>query len=495
MEGFKPTIKMKTGGSVSKAVAKCYGGKITKKTGGKIDDADIKQDKAIVKKAFGMHDSQQHEGEKTNLSKLKKGGRSKKETGTVRKFKSGGSVTNVYEAKKSSGDKDNIRKTKDIKPSKAAAPSKAATKPAFKGSDVAKEKSKPAGTPKAKKVSEGPKKADAASGAKEMPNKYKKGGDVKKFADGGSDGYLTPAQERTLKMVKTGNYRSKPNEMNYAQPAPSSNGPTMPSLGPANNFPSSEAYRQAGSPAPQAQKKGGKVKKADGGIMSSLKDNIIGTPEQNRIAQANMDKQAAGGSKLAKFLGGNPAPTNDLVDRSNNFIMGPNGQLIRNPKAAPVPTDDLVDRSNNFIMGPNGQLIRNPKAKPIPAQLLNATSGYADGGSIDDDVRARAMKWIASGSPEQAAAPSAAVKKAPAKLFMPDYSNEDLDRMDAEAADYERKRESTGLSRRYPEKRTPAKMIRDEAEIAQRPTLETKGSKLLKDSGIKLNFKRGGKTC
>jgi hypothetical protein len=155
----------------------------------------------------------------------------------------------------------------------------------------------------------------------------------------------------------------------------------MPSLGPANNFPSSEAYRQAGSPAPQAQKKGGKVKK------------------------------------------------------------------------------------------------------------------FADGGSIDDDVRARAMKWIASGSPEQAAAPSAAVKKAPTKLPMPDYSNEDLDRMDAEAADYERKRESTGLARRYPEKRTPSKMIRDEAEIAQRPTLETKGSKLLKDSGIKINFKRGGKTC
>ena len=405
---------MKTGGSVSKAVAKCYGGKMTKKTGGKVDEADIKQDKAIVKKAFGMHDSQQHEGEKTDLSKLKKGGRSKKETGTVRKFKSGGSVTNVYEAKKSSGDKDNIRKTKDIKPSKAAAPSKAATKPVFKGSDVAKEKSKPAGhkDPYIKSKESG-KKAAAPSGAK-GPDKFKKGGIAKK---------------------------------------------------------------------------------ADGGIMSSLKDNIIGTPEQNRIAQANMDKQAAGGSKIAKFLGGNPAPTNDLVDRSNTFIMGPNGQLIRNPKAAPVPMDDLVDRSNNFIMGPNGQLIRNPKAKPIPAQLLNATSGYADGGSIDDDVRARAMKWIASGSPEQAAAPSAAVKKAPAKLFMPDYSNEDLDRMDAEAADYERKRESTGLSRRYPEKRTPAKMIRDEAEIAQRPNLETKGSKLLKDSGIKLNFKRGGKTC
>ena len=31
---------------------------------------------------------------------------------------------------------------------------------------------------------------------------------------------------------------------------------------------------------------------------------------------------------------------------------------------------------------------------------------YAEGGSIDDDVRARAMKWIESGSPEKAEAPA-----------------------------------------------------------------------------------------
>ena len=126
MEGFKKIVKMKTGGGVSKAVAKCYGGKMKK--GGEVDAADIKQDKAIVKKAFAMHDKQEHGGEKTDLSKLKRGGRSKKECGTVRKYKTGGSVTNVYEAKKSSGDLDNIRKTKLIKPGKADAPSKAAVK-------------------------------------------------------------------------------------------------------------------------------------------------------------------------------------------------------------------------------------------------------------------------------------------------------------------------------------------------------------------------------
>jgi len=37
---------------------------------------DMKQDKAIVKKAFKMHDKQEHKGGKgTNLTKLSKGGK------------------------------------------------------------------------------------------------------------------------------------------------------------------------------------------------------------------------------------------------------------------------------------------------------------------------------------------------------------------------------------------------------------------------------------
>ena len=36
--------------------------------------SDIKQDKAMVKKAVKMHDDQLHGGKKTNLSKLKAGG-------------------------------------------------------------------------------------------------------------------------------------------------------------------------------------------------------------------------------------------------------------------------------------------------------------------------------------------------------------------------------------------------------------------------------------
>jgi fatty acid-binding protein DegV len=57
------------------------------------ESADMGQDKKIVKKAFKMHDAQEHEGEKTDLSKLKKGGRIKKDKGTVvGRFKAGGMI-------------------------------------------------------------------------------------------------------------------------------------------------------------------------------------------------------------------------------------------------------------------------------------------------------------------------------------------------------------------------------------------------------------------
>jgi hypothetical protein len=55
------------------------------------ESADIAQDKKIVKKAFKMHDTQSHGGEKTDLSKLKKGGRAKMK-GTVRTYKAGGLI-------------------------------------------------------------------------------------------------------------------------------------------------------------------------------------------------------------------------------------------------------------------------------------------------------------------------------------------------------------------------------------------------------------------
>ena len=158
------------------------------------------------------------------------------------KYKAGGAVTNVYEAKKSSGDKDNIRKTKEIKPAKAAAPSKAAVKSKdFGGKTVgpsghkdpyikSKESGKTADFPSAA-VKGRNKKATGTV------NKFKCGGGVKKYS--GEDGsYVTKAVD---------------------------------------------AVKSFGS---------------------DLKDKIIGTPEQNKKGQETLDKQAGEGSKLAKFLGG-----------------------------------------------------------------------------------------------------------------------------------------------------------------------------------------------
>ena len=42
--------------------------------------------------------------------------------------------------------------------------------------------------------------------------------------------------------------------------------------------------------------------------MPTIKEALLGTEEQNRVAQENLDKQAREGSKLAKFFGGNPEP-------------------------------------------------------------------------------------------------------------------------------------------------------------------------------------------
>jgi len=53
--------------------------------------SDMAQDKKVVKKAFKMHEEQAHGGEKTDLSKLKKGGRAKMK-GTVRTYKAGGLI-------------------------------------------------------------------------------------------------------------------------------------------------------------------------------------------------------------------------------------------------------------------------------------------------------------------------------------------------------------------------------------------------------------------
>ena len=243
MDGFKSLPKMqcfKEGGSVkSKPVAKCYGGKM--KEGGK---ADLAQDKKVIKKAFAMHDKQEHKGEKTDLSALKKGGRTKKAVGTVKKFKCGGGV---FGAKKTKEDIKNMDAAKTCKPKKlsnggsALKPTDAEENPglaklptnvrnkmgyAKKGGKVAK-KMAVGGQPGATEAQQkyyNKNKADAkvkedkamyeAVGSRgdaarkgmsegrmdQMGTAYKKGGKakVKKFAEGGSTGKLSSEEKAWL---------------------------------------------------------------------------------------------------------------------------------------------------------------------------------------------------------------------------------------------------------------------------------------------------------
>jgi len=44
------------------------------RSGGMMKHDDLAADKKLIKRAFSMHDKQEHKGEHTNLSKLKKGG-------------------------------------------------------------------------------------------------------------------------------------------------------------------------------------------------------------------------------------------------------------------------------------------------------------------------------------------------------------------------------------------------------------------------------------
>ena len=172
MEDFKRMVKMKAGGCVSEAAEKACGGKIMKKKeGGKVHD-DEAQDKVLIKKMI----DKEEKGEKPEL-KLKKGGRTAKAEGSVKKFKAGGKLDVPSKAAvkeketpaketKPAGNKDAVVKVKPTGDKKADIPNKAAVKPNRSGENAIDDIQKAGGKVPAKKA----------------------GGKIKKFADGGMTG-------------------------------------------------------------------------------------------------------------------------------------------------------------------------------------------------------------------------------------------------------------------------------------------------------------------
>ena len=157
--------------------------------------------------------------------------------------------------------------------------------------------------------------------------------------------------------------------------------------------------------------------------------------------------------------------------------------------------------------------------------------------SISDDIRDKAMRAVAEGG-QKDVAPVAKKTVRAAKLPMPDYSNEDLDRMglnndiktvksrvqpetdreeyspfmrqfrkdeakekanknympeNLRGPDYKAPSVVKNVSKEVtkPTPRSASQMIKEESEYAMKPSLQSKGERLMKSMG--LNFKSGGK--
>jgi hypothetical protein len=119
MEDFKTTAKMqcfKEGGSVQRKIDGYQ-----KRDRKEVMSEDIAKDKSMVKKGVKQHEAHLHKGEpKTELT-FKKGGRAKKEGGCVGRYKTGGKVENAYGSPKTDKDIKDIANTKRQKPKKMQA--------------------------------------------------------------------------------------------------------------------------------------------------------------------------------------------------------------------------------------------------------------------------------------------------------------------------------------------------------------------------------------
>jgi hypothetical protein len=280
MEGFKSLPKIqcfKEGGSVQREVKN-----FTKRDRKTVDEADTALDKKIVKKAIGMHDKQEHPGEKTDLSKLRKGGRAKKEYGTVKKYACGGGV---YGAKKTKEDIKSIDDAKNCKPKKLA----------------------------------------------------KGGKSVKKMADGGMSSPMADADALLDPMRAAGN--------------------------------------------------------AIGSAGTALKNNIMGTPEQNRIAQARMDmiakKKAAEKAAMLGGLGNSMALQQGALAGQGAVSDNERAALTRMAPTTPAPgTMPMQKRGGKVKKCAEGGSLKevdaneNPGLSKLPTDVRNKMGYAKKGGKV-----------------------------------------------------------------------------------------------------------------
>ena len=250
-----------------------------------------------------------------------------------------------------------------------------------------------------------------------------------------------------------------------------------------------EAALHKGQPKTELKlKNGGRTKKAVGTVKKFEKAS--GEYGAKKTAADKKNIQQAKQFKPKKLqVGGMSGPASaGLPAAAPSAAMGQMTELEKQRNL------EKMKRAQKYL-GPaqQSELIKqDPRAAGLMRKKGGKIKKYAEGkrvSSIDDDVRARAMKWIESGSPENTenaetpvkpVKPVKPVRRAKAaKLPLPDYSNEDLDRMDAEIAEKTRR-----------SKRTPRQMLEEESEYTIKPDLQVKGERLMQGYGMK----RGGKT-
>jgi hypothetical protein len=319
---------------------------------------DIAKDKKVVKKAFAMHDKQSHEGEKTNLSKLKKGGRMKKEGGCVGRYKEGGSI----KMKKDAADIKDIQKIKLSKTKKAAAPS-------------------------------------AAMMAEPTP--FKKGGNVKKYNMGGMASYDQAMQDpKAKKMMRDASLARtlKANPISETELSSISNSDAAKGL---RNY--GRMYKQGMGMKPDTAyeyKKGGKAKKcAEGGSLKSVDaEENPGLAKLPTNVRNKMGYAKKGGEVKKMNVGGR----SDIEEVKENLYMRPgeNTTYSKVRGIGPAIAASRLKERGVDVPGLIANRARNSSEDPY--KKGGKVKKYADGGIVDN-IKAVGKKLYENvmGTPEQ----------------------------------------------------------------------------------------------
>jgi hypothetical protein len=282
-----------------------------------------------------------------------------------------------------------------------------------------------------------------------------------------------------------------------------------------------EAALHKGEPKTELKlKQGGRSKKAVGTVKKFEKAS--GEYGAKKTASDKKNIQQAKQFKPKKMqYGGMTGPASaGLPAAAPSGAMG-QGQISNLEKQRNL---EKMKRAQQYLgAAQQSELIKqDPRAAGLMRKKGGKVKKCATGGSIDEGVRARAMKFVedikGSDIEDEAGTVKGSIKrneygdlydsemkaapKKEKKLIKPDYSNEDLDRMGMNESMNEMPKNLRGPNYKAPSvvktvskevtkptPRSPSRMIKEESEYAMKSPMQDKGERLMKMLGMK----KGGK--